>query len=454
MGNADLVFPIFLGYKYYLEIYMNNGYNNRPPKGGQNNAPRQNGQPYQQGRQPYQNPGQGRMQTNGSQMPRTGQQPYRAAPNPNGQYQYRAQQQTQRPSGNGYPVVQHASRKQSQRAAGFVVLIAAILVMLLISLVIFVSRCASGSIGSGGDTTPSVGDTTPIVGIVDGTDDTGASDTTEPPVTTPPETALDPKYEYSVKSAADVHRGYLLLINGEHEYTFDGGFTLQNFYGNKSDSYKLSGTDHKFDALAMSWCDKMMDAIAAHMGTGDVLVNSSFRTKQDQQDIYDYYLSTKGQAYVDQYVALPGHSEHHTGLAVDFTIYTDNYESYTFDDKTEYPEWLRANSYKYGFIQRYSADKVEITGVAYENWHYRYVGKPHAYYMVKENLCYEEYVEFLRGFEFGEKHLAITDDEGKSWEIYFVPADESGTTNVPVPKYVEYDISGNNVDGFIVTCHM
>lgn len=333
-------------------------------------------------------------------------------------------------------------------------LVAAILVMLLISVIIFAARCASGSIGFGGDTTPDTGDTTPIVDLTDSGYVASASDTTEPIVTSPPEPQLDPKYQYSIMSEADVHRGYLLLINGDNEYTFDGGFTIQDFYGNKSDSYKLSGIDHKLDALAMSWCDKMMDALEAHMGTGDVLVNSSFRTWEDQQEIYDYYLSTKGAQYVEKYVGTPGYSEHHTGLAIDFTIFTDSGESYTFDDKPEYPEWLRANSYKYGFIQRYPSDKTEITGIAYESWHYRYVGKPHAYYMVKENLCYEEYIEFLRSFEFGDKHLAITDDEGRSWEIYFVPADESGTTKVPVPKYVEYDISGNNVDGFIVTCHM
>ena len=443
---------------------MNNPYNNRPPCGGQNNGqrpkrPMQNGpRPSQNipnsARQPYGNQQQRVQQRPGTrqprvQQPRVQQQPYRAAPQSNGQYQYR-----QQPTGNNYPPVQHKSRVQTQRAAGFVVLVAAILFMLLISIIIFGARCAMGNIGGGNDTTPSGTDMN--IGVLDSGSD--ASDvtagTTEPIVTSPPETQLDPKYQYSVMTEADVHRGYLLLINGDNEYNFDGGFTLQDFYGNMSSSYKLGRTGYKLDKYAMSWCDKMMDAIKAHMGTGDVLVNSAFRTKEDQQSIYDHYLTTKGAEYVEKYVGIPGYSEHHTGLAIDFTIYTDKGESYTFDDKPEYPEWLHANSYKYGFIQRYPADKVEVTGIAYESWHYRFVGKPHAYYMVKENLCFEEYIEFLRGFEYGDKHLAITDDEGKSWEIYFVPANGSGTTKVPVPKYVEYEISGNNVDGYIVTCYM
>ena len=428
---------------------MNNGYNNRPPRGGQNNVPRTS-QPYQ-GRPTAQSSQQGRGQMqNGQmhqtgQMPRTTQQPYRTAPQKNGQYQYRPQQ--------AQPTVKHRSRKENQRAAGFAVLVAAILVMLLISMVIFAARCTFGVIGADNETSDG-GNTTPVFNVDSGADTSGVSDTTVPLVTAPPEPVLDPKYQYSVMTEAEMHRGYLLLINGENGYNFDGGFTIQPFLGNKTNSYNLGG-NYSLDATAMTWCNQMLDALAAHMGVTEVLINSAYRTLQDQQSIYDYYMSTKGEEYVEKYVGTPGFSEHHTGLAIDFTIYNPaSGESYTFDQRTEYPEWLRANSYKYGFIQRYPEDKVEVTGIAYESWHYRYVGKPHAYYMVKENLCYEEYIEIMRSFEFGKKHLAITDDEGKSWEIYFVPADKSGTTKVPVPKYVEYEVSGNNVDGFIVTCYM
>ncbi len=448
--------PQFFSDKIFIsEIYMNNGYNNRPPYGGQNNAPRRDGQPYKQGGVPHQNGQPTRTQApNGQmhrpgQMPRTAQQPYRTAQQPNGQHQYIAQQMHQ--TGTQYPPVRHKSRKQTQRAAGFVVLVAAILVMLLVSVIIFAARCASGSIGFGTGTTADTLDTTPIV---EAGDSVGVSDTTEPVVTTPPEPVLDPKYEYSIKTEADMHRGYLLLINGDNEYNFDGGFTIQPFLGNKTSSYNLGG-NYSLDATAMDFCNQMLDALALHMGVSEVLINSAYRTLEDQQNILDYYMSTKGAEYVEMYVGTPGFSEHHTGLAIDFAIYnTATGESYTFDQKTEYPEWLRANSYKYGYVQRYPEDKVDVTGIAYESWHYRYVGKPHAFYMVRENLCYEEYMELIRTFEFGEKHLALTDDEGNSWEIYYVPADESGTTKVPVPKYVEYEVSGNNVDGFIVTCHM
>ncbi len=382
-----------------------------------------------------------------NQFPQTGRSQYTQRQQPGGQYQYQHTQQQ-------YPPVRHRSRKQARNAAGFAILAIVILVMLLVSVIIFVARCANGSIGGGESvTTDEVTTENNIVTDEQQTSEIVEEQTTQaPPETTEPETeALDPTYEYVTKTAADVHKGYQILVNYQNEYTFDGGFDIKTFYGNKSSSYKVKDTLVSFDIYAMEWCSKMMDAMKADMGTGDVLVNSSYRTIEDQDSIYASYLDKYGEEYAKDYVALPGFSEHHTGLAVDFTVYTSNGESYTFDDKPEYPEWLLANSYKYGFVQRYAEDKIDFTKIAYENWHYRYVGKPHAFYMVKNNLCFEEYIDLLRSFEFGDRHLAITDDEGVSWEIYFVPA-EAGATEVPVPKYLEYEISGNNVDGFIVTC--
>ncbi len=383
-----------------------------------------------------------------NQLPNTGRNPYYSQRQPSGQYQYRQAPQ-------GYPPVRHRSRKQAQKAAGLVVLSAVILVMLLISVIIFAARCANGSFSAGNDTTTEVlnGEITGDAPPTSGESFENQTSETLPPETTEPVTeALDPTYEYIEKTAGDVHKGYQILVNYQNEYTFDGDFDIKPFYGNKNTSYKVSDTLVSFDMYAMGWCNKMMEALAADLGNGDALVNSSYRTMEQQENIYAYYLDKYGEEYAQLYVAIPGYSEHHTGLAVDFTVYTNNGESYTFDDKPEYPEWLKTNGYKYGFIQRYPSDKTDFTKIAYENWHYRYVGKPHAFYMVKNNLCFEEYIDFLRKFEFGETHLAITDDEGTAWEIYFVPADPSGVTRVPVPKYREYELSGNNVDGFIVTC--
>ncbi len=325
--------------------------------------------------------------------------------------------------------------------------------MLVVSVIIFFSRCATG-FGPNDTDTDEYTDTYDTVDTRDTSTNNGSDvpDDTLPDDTDPPEPVLDAKYEYIELTEADVHKGYQILVNYQNIYNFDGGFNIISFYGNKNRNYKVADVYVSFDSVALGYVNEMMDAFKADTGKHDILVNSSFRTLEDQESIYESYLDKYGEEYASLYVAIPGYSEHHTGLAVDFTIYTDENTAHKFDEFPEYPEWLLNNGYKFGFIQRYPADKTDITKIAYENWHYRYIGKPHAYYVVKNNLCFEEYIDLLRSFEFDDKHLSITDDEGVSWEIYFVKANISGTTKVPVPKYLEYEISGNNVDGYIITC--
>ena len=85
-------------------------------------------------------------------------------------------------------------------------------------------------------------------------------------------------------------------------------------------------------------------------------------------------------------VALPGRSEHQTGLAVDFNDVSQNFQ------RTEAYQWLQRHGAEYGFVQRYQKEKESVTGVSEEPWHYRYVGRAHAGRMEKGRLCLEEYV--------------------------------------------------------------
>jgi len=91
-------------------------------------------------------------------------------------------------------------------------------------------------------------------------------------------------------------------------------------------------------------------------------------------------------------VALPGTSEHQTGLAVD--IVDAGYQS--LDEKQErtaVQQWLMKNSWRYGFILRYPNHKSDITGIYYEPWHYRYVGKEAAKEIYEKDICLEEYIK-------------------------------------------------------------
>ena len=95
---------------------------------------------------------------------------------------------------------------------------------------------------------------------------------------------------------------------------------------------------------------------------------------------------------------------------------------------------------------RYRGDKQAITGIADEPWHFRYVGLPHAAEMVEQDLCLEEYIDYLRGFTFEGEHLTIECGAG-TYEVWY----EKGTETY-LPDSGEYWVSGNNIDGVIVTC--
>ena len=133
-------------------------------------------------------------------------------------------------------------------------------------------------------------------------------------------------------------------------------------------------------------------------------------------------------------------------------LYPENGFSREYDGTGEY-RWISQNCYQYGFVVRYESDKIDITKIGNEPWHIRYVGVPHAYVMKKQDLCFlEEYMDYLKDFPYDGKHLMVTDDKNQKYEIYYVaaPAGEK-IISVPVPETGNYEISGSNTDGFIVT---
>lgn len=133
------------------------------------------------------------------------------------------------------------------------------------------------------------------------------------------------------------------------------------------------------------------------------IVCSSYRTREKQQELFTRRvgrLTAAGYSEQDavieagKWVAVPGTSEHQTGLALD--IISSSYQVLDRDqENTAEQRWLMENSYKYGFILRYPSDKSEITGINYEPWHYRYVGKEAAKEIYEKGLCLEEYLEYL-----------------------------------------------------------
>lgn len=126
-----------------------------------------------------------------------------------------------------------------------------------------------------------------------------------------------------------------------------------------------------------------------------IIIDSGYRTYMYQEGLMTELLKEKGTlAY--KTLALPGHSEHQTGLAVDIGFYKNGVYMDKFDINDFVQEflWLKENAHKYGFIVRYPKDKENITGYSYEPWHLRYVGNI-ASFMYKYNLTLEEYLEMF-----------------------------------------------------------
>lgn len=260
---------------------------------------------------------------------------------------------------------------------------------------------------------------------------------------------------FTVKTVANtgVSEGDLILVNFEHAYAeaLSENLTLYTLAGTEGYSnyfvcHDYSTTIRSSIATQLKALAKALKEACADTMEGEyVLFNSGFRSYAKQQSLYDNKTS-------DNYVALPGHSEHHTGLAVDIQIF--NKDKRTVQLRDAELAWMEAHCAEYGFVIRYDGSKFEKTGILDEPWHYRYVGVAHATYMMESGLCLEEYLELLKtSHTYEQEPLTITADETEYLVYYVAASAEETTTLVPVPpeSVGKYTISGDNMNGFIVT---
>ncbi|MEI7579400.1 MAG: M15 family metallopeptidase [bacterium] len=115
-------------------------------------------------------------------------------------------------------------------------------------------------------------------------------------------------------------------------------------------------------------------------------IKSGWRSFSQQQRVYDIWSDRVGASNAGDYAALPGHSEHYLGTAIDFSNSTGQY----LDNQTN--QWLQTNAYRFGFVQSYPLGKETITGYNYEPWHYRYVGKEIAISIKDQEITLGEYL--------------------------------------------------------------
>ncbi|TCP57964.1 D-alanyl-D-alanine carboxypeptidase [Tumebacillus sp. BK434] len=120
-------------------------------------------------------------------------------------------------------------------------------------------------------------------------------------------------------------------------------------------------------------------------------VASAYRSHATQTSLFNYYVQTQGEAEARRYSAVPGHSEHETGLAVDVSGRDGKCAVEDCFADTPEAKWLAKNSHKFGFIIRYPKGKEAVTGYAYEPWHLRYLGVDAATAIYSQNTTMEEY---------------------------------------------------------------
>lgn len=177
---------------------------------------------------------------------------------------------------------------------------------------------------------------------------------------------------------------FLLLVNADNMLPDDFAITLAE-----------TEDGHKVDERISEPLAEMLDAARADGIMPKI--TSSYRTAEYQQQLLDEkiaeYISeglneSVAVSKAMEWVAIPGASEHQTGLAVDISTSDWSKQSaYTVW------EWLAENSWKYGFILRYTEEKQHITGIIPEAWHFRYVGKEAAKAIYEQGICLEEYLQ-------------------------------------------------------------
>jgi D-alanyl-D-alanine carboxypeptidase len=194
----------------------------------------------------------------------------------------------------------------------------------------------------------------------------------------------------------------------------------------------LAGADILVHPRALEAAEALFTQAEAE-GFDGFFIASGYRTYEKQQQLY-------GEADDKAYVQKPNHSEHQTGLAVDIA-YTGIGQRQLGDSAEGL--WLSQNAWTYGFVLRYPEGKSDVTGIAFEPWHFRYVGQPHAAYCYENDLCLEEYIQLLK--DSGGYRTTL---EGQTYSVFY---ERPRGDVIRVPKEGRWELSGDNTGGYILT---
>ena len=265
---------------------------------------------------------------------------------------------------------------------------------------------------------------------------------------------------YIPKDAGDVKIGNLLFISDKYQYEFSGDFSnminIKNYqrssenvaqteinglytYSLAADRIALDKTAlEAFNLMVLDYC-KTLDLSGAKENSASNIIIAWGGYSEDTVHEYETDVKDIGKDYYD----------HAIGTALTLKVYSPSTVITETILKQDYT-WIYENAHKYGYIIRFPDGCSDHTGFdSSKRIHLRYVGVEHATYIYKNGLCLEEYLELLHDYSV-DNPLTFTGDNGNTYQVYYV-AYSGNPTSVPVPKNNPYTISGDNMNGFIVT---
>jgi len=241
------------------------------------------------------------------------------------------------------------------------------------------------------------------------------------------------EYTYMKFSESAIHDGTLILISPNYSFSGEAPQDCISSYDymfndNRDKLFSIRNNEVKARGIALENVKKMMSDFFSLYGSASVVLMNAYNPNDKT-------------------------SEMSAGYSVEF-FYHNSDGTYSIFNPIGTYSWIADNAYRYGFIMRYPSEKATVTGISDGTGVIRYVGMPHSQIMYKNNMCLEEYLEFLKDYSY-DNAIGYTTDDGKNYAIYYA-ASEGAETNIKIPtdsdsEAYKFTISGNNSDGFIIT---
>ena len=254
-----------------------------------------------------------------------------------------------------------------------------------------------------------------------------------------------------MKNVEDFLEDNLILVNRNN--TLDRNYLPPDLIYSKP-SRGRTAVNLRLNKEAMKQLNYMLDT-AFRDGVSGMLITSAYRNFDKQTSLFNNKTSILSRSMnrktareeASKVVAIPGSSEHQTGLAAD--ICSERVGLIKNFATTKQGKWLEENSWRFGFTVRYPEDKTWLTGIIYEPWHVRYVGNGHSEIMKVKDMCLEEYVEYIKV----NKTIYFDDGIGGNYVVQYIYKPDFNMVGVTLslPETSTWNISNCTEDSYVLT---